>query len=167
MGYFGLTYNTPAMDWNIFLVFSFPGMVGYVLGVIEPFIENKFGRKPVLTISLTCCGILLLSTMFFPSGSPGITVCALLGTMFAGAAFGCGYSITKEIMPTVARTSALSTASASARIGSMLSPVIGMLDVYMEVSMAEASTNCCNKCTLLCNLNLFFVPERDQTPVNL
>jgi hypothetical protein len=134
MGYFGLAYNTPSFNWSPFLVFSFPGMLGFVVGYIDPFLENYFGRKPMLTIPLFTTGLLLFSTMAFPTGSTGITVCAIVGNVFAGVAFGVGYAITKEVMPTVARSTALGTASASARIGSMLSPIIAMLDVYMEAS---------------------------------
>ena len=27
MGYFGLLYNTPALEWNMFLVFVFPSII--------------------------------------------------------------------------------------------------------------------------------------------
>ncbi len=137
MGYFGLSYNTPAFALNPFLVFSIPGMIAFCFSFAQPFMENYFGRKMILMVSLITTGVLLLITLAFPSGSVGITICAVIGNVIAGAAFGVGYTFTKEVMPTVVRTTALSTASASARIGSMLSPVIGMLDVYMDVRILK------------------------------
>ena len=38
------------------------------------------------------------------------------------------YTFTKELFPTVLRTTGLGTASAAARIGSSLSPFVAMLD---------------------------------------
>ena len=134
MGYFGLTYNTPPTDLNPFLVFSLPGIVGAVMGYAAPFMENRLGRKTMLTFAVLSTGVLLLLTIALPEGSRGITILCLLGTLTAGLGFGAGYSFTKEIMPTVVRTNALSFASSFARIGSMLSPIIAMLEVYSPVS---------------------------------
>ena len=94
----------------------------------------RLGRKTILTFAVSSTGVLLLITIFLPEGSIGITILCLLGTLTAGLGFGAGYSFTKEIMPTVVRTNALSFASSFARIGSMLSPIIAMLDVYSPVS---------------------------------
>ena len=60
MGYFGLVYNTPTFDWNIYLVFVFPtfGLIPIVL--LQPWVENKFGRKPMVTFALLIAG-----TQFF------------------------------------------------------------------------------------------------------
>ena len=38
MAYFGLIYNTPAFDWNIYLVFIFPGLLGIPKALLMPFI---------------------------------------------------------------------------------------------------------------------------------
>ncbi len=57
-------------------------------------------------------------------------VLSIAGTKFVSLAFDCGYIFTKELFPTVLRTSALSSASAAARIGSLLAPLIGALDSY-------------------------------------
>ena len=61
-------------------------------------------------------------------------ILAWIGTVFCSMAFGDGYIFTKELNPTPIRTTALSTASASARIGSIISPFIGMLDEYDEMA---------------------------------
>ena len=45
MGYFGLIYNTPSLNWNIFLVFVFPPIIVAVIMPIEPFMQNILGRN--------------------------------------------------------------------------------------------------------------------------
>ena len=62
MGYFGLIYNTPAFDWNIYLVFIFPGLLGIPKALLMPFIENKVGRKANVTVSLLLASSMLLLT---------------------------------------------------------------------------------------------------------
>ena len=127
MGYYGLIYNTPAFDWNVYLVFIFPGILGIPQSLVLPFIENRLGRKLVITISLFLTGTLLLLTAVVPKGLP-VIILAWSGTAICGfAAMGC-YTYTKELFPTVLRTTALGTASGAARVGSLLSPFIAMLD---------------------------------------
>ncbi len=126
MGYFGLIYNTPAFDWSPFLVFMFPAFLILPLCVVEPYFENRFGRKPMLSFTLIGAGLALFVTLLFPRGSLGIVVFAWAGTVSCSVAFGAGYTYTKDLFPTTHRTSALGTASASARIGSIISPFIAL-----------------------------------------
>ena len=49
--------------------------------------------------------------------------------MFAGIAFGSGYSFTRELFPTFLRGSSLSLASSFARVGAILSPSIAAISV--------------------------------------
>jgi len=124
MGYFGLFYNTPAFQWNPFLVFMFPAFLALPMNFIEPHLENYIGRKAMLTSTLIASGLLLFVTLAFPEGSGWIIGLAWAGTLFCGAAFGAGYTFTKELYPTTLRTTALGTASAAARLGSILSPLV-------------------------------------------
>ena len=131
MGYFGLIYNTPAFGWNIFLVFVFPTFIIIPMAVVQPFFENKLGRKLNLTFSLLLAGTMLLLTTAVPSSATmGVIVLAWIGTVACSSAFGVGYNFTREIFPTLLRTTALSMCSSTARIGSIISPLIAMLDVY-------------------------------------
>lgn len=127
MGYFGLIYNTPAFDWNIYLVFVLPTFFTIPTSLIQPAFENKLGRKVLLTFSLLTAGVLLLLTLAVPKGIP-VIVLAWIGTISCSVAFGVGYTYTKELFPTPLRTTALGIASAGARIGSLTSPFIAMLD---------------------------------------
>ena len=73
MGYFGLVYNTPAFDWNIYLVFICPTFFTLPWCLFQPVIENKCGRKPLVTFPCLFAGILLLLTMVVPEGLPVIS----------------------------------------------------------------------------------------------
>lgn len=130
MGYMGLTYNTPPLQWNVYVVFVFPALIGLVKVPLNSYLENKFGRKFMLTVPLIFAGILLLITTVLPTGHVAIIVLAWFGTTLCGIAFTTGYIFTKELYPTKLRSQALSTASASARIGSILSPFIASLYVF-------------------------------------
>eukprot|EP00095_Tigriopus_kingsejongensis_P006484 maker-scaffold1058_size66152-snap-gene-0.14 protein:Tk06484 transcript:maker-scaffold1058_size66152-snap-gene-0.14-mRNA-1 annotation:"AGAP004309-PA" len=129
MGYFGLFYNTPAFSLNIFLVFVLPALILVPMSFVQIWLENKLGRKVMLTAALILAGCLLLVILALPTGSVAITVCAWIGTMACSFAFGVGYNFTRELFPTVLRTTSLSFCSAMARVGSFASPFIAMLDV--------------------------------------
>jgi len=44
MGYYGLVFNTPSFDWNLYLVFVLPGLLAIPLAIGQPFFVNKLGR---------------------------------------------------------------------------------------------------------------------------
>ena len=78
MGYFGLVYNTPAFDWNIYLVFIFPTFLMIPLSLLQPLMENRLGRKPVMTSTMVLAGVCLLTTAIVPKG----IIVIILGNMF-------------------------------------------------------------------------------------
>ena len=41
MGFYGLSFNTPSFDWNIYLVFAFPAFISIPMSLINPTLENK------------------------------------------------------------------------------------------------------------------------------
>jgi len=137
MGYFGLVYNTPAFEANLYLVFVVPAFFAIPAIIFQPFMDNYFGRKRMMTIPLLGAGTILLLTMAVPRGegySPWpIIILAWVGQFLCGVAFGTGYVFTQELFPTSYRTLALSMASAGARIGSISSPLIAMLDVVHPI----------------------------------
>ena len=132
MGYYGLIYNTPAFDWNIYLVFVLPAILGLPQSLLMPFIENRLGRKLMLTMSLFLSGILLLLTTLVPKGLP-VIILAWTSTFICTFAYMGLYTFTKELFPTILRTTALGTASAAARLGSSTSPFVAMLDTFNPV----------------------------------
>ena len=68
MGYYGLFYNTPPLQWSIFLVFAFPAFFNMTLQLVTPYFENIFGRKFMLSVPLLIAGSLLVITTLLPAG---------------------------------------------------------------------------------------------------
>ena len=60
--------------------------------------------------------------------SSAVIILATIGTVSCFVALLISYTFTKELFPTLLRTTALSTTSAIARIGSMAAPAIGELE---------------------------------------
>ena len=94
MGWYGLVYNTPSFGWNLYLVFAFPAFFSSIIALCQPFMENYFGRKPLLTGALTTSGTLLLLTLAVPEGKyPNnwpVIACANIGTICVTMCFGVG-----------------------------------------------------------------------------
>ena len=137
MGFFGLVYNTPPFDENIYLVFVVPAIMAIPLSILEPYLNNTLGRKKMLTTPLITAGIMLLIATIIRMGNGAsnwpVIILAWIGTCCCQVAFGLGYLFTEELYPTLYRTTALGMTSAAARVGSLLSPIIAMLDFVHPV----------------------------------
>ena len=137
MGYYGLFYNTPSYNANIYIVFVVPALIGIPVSIFQPYFDNKFGRKNMMTIPLITAGVLLLITTVIPKGDPvgnwSVIIFAWLGTCCCGIATGIGNIYTLELYPTLYRTTALGMASAGARVGAVLSPLIAMVSIVNPV----------------------------------
>ena len=129
-GYYGLLYNTPSMNWNIFIVYALPTFTCMVLIPLELYLQNRLGRKAMLSLPLIFSGILLITTMLFPRESISIFIANFVATVFCQFAFTDAYIFTKELYPTNLRAQALSSGSALGRIGSIISPFIAMLENF-------------------------------------
>jgi len=138
MGFFGLAYNTPSFDANLYLVFVIPALICFPLVPIQPYLDNSLGRKKILSCALMTGGVILLLTLAFPRGQGAsswpIIVACWMGQTACGMAFSVGYVYTNELFPTTHRTLALSLSSAGARVGSVSSPLIAMLDVVHPIA---------------------------------
>ncbi len=131
MGYYGLIYNTPSFGWNLYITFCMPAFFTLPMLALQPFLENKLGRKPLMAFLMFLSGTLLLCTLAIPDGMFNhnwpVMVFAWIGTVACSTAFGVGIVLTKDLFPTTHRTMAFSMASASARLGSISSPYIALL----------------------------------------
>ena len=134
MGYYGLIYNTPTFGWNLYITFAMPTFFTLPILAIQPFLENRLGRKLMMTSLLLISGILLLCTLTIPNGMFAhnwpVMVFAWVGQISCNIAFGVGYVFAKELFPTTHRALALSLASACARMGSIASPYVALLEAY-------------------------------------
>ena len=62
-----------------------------------------------------------------PNEGIPVIVLAWIGTFFCQSAGSSLYTYAKELFPTILRTTALGTASAAARVGTLMSPFIAIL----------------------------------------
>ena len=67
MGYFGIFYNTPAKQGNVYLVFIYPVLFSPIACVLSPILQRKLGRKIVLFTAMILAGTLMIATIFVPS----------------------------------------------------------------------------------------------------
>ena len=67
MGYFGLFYNTPAKQGNVYLVFITPVLFSPIACVLSPLLQRKLGRKACLFGGMIIAGIMMMSTLAVPS----------------------------------------------------------------------------------------------------
>jgi len=133
----GLTYNTPSFDWSPNLIFCVPAFLLLPMAFVLPFLQNKFGRKAVVTGGFGLSFVALLASVavpkdYFTHNWPIVVLawiaCATLDIVWATLLV-----FTKELFPTTHRTMALGIASAACRMGSVLSPYVILLDVYDPV----------------------------------
>lgn len=125
-GYYGLIYNAPTLGWNLHLVFVFPACLAIPLIIVLPFLENKLGRKVMITIPLVTSGLLCLLTSICKTNIPLTITINTLATVSAFASLIVGYNFTKELFPTTIRTSALSLTSVCGRIGALTMPFMAL-----------------------------------------
>ena len=131
MTYFGLVYNLPSFGLNEMVAFALPNLILIPGLIIIPILENSYGCKIFLFLSLILCGLFLMLTQVIPHDyftyNWPILALAYLGIFCCGIAFYVANSYTRELFPTSIRTSCLSAASSFARVGAMLSPVVAII----------------------------------------
>ena len=130
--YFGLMNHTPAFDWNVYMVFAFPALILMPTALVQPYLENTFGRKPMLTFPLLLAGLSLIITQIMDiyALELPIIIMSWLGVVFTDVSIANSYTFTRELFPTSIRTTALATASIMARFGAIASPYVALLDQY-------------------------------------
>ena len=109
-----------------------PSLLFIALLIFNPYLENNYGRKTMVFISVLATGVSLLLTLAVPDGAFAYNwpIIALLyiGQMFCANCFTYSYSYTRELFPTSLRSSTMGFASAMARVGSMVSSSIAPLE---------------------------------------
>ncbi|XP_046556209.1 organic cation transporter protein-like isoform X1 [Haliotis rubra] len=137
MGFFGLSMNVTNLSGNIYLNF-FLFIVAEALAYISCFfLMDHVGRKVLLCISLsltgTACILPLIPVLVADTPEKwAINTLAIIGNMCASAAMCTVYTFTAELMPTTSRTFGMSMSSICCRVGSLLSPYIVDLTMYIS-----------------------------------
>ncbi len=114
-----------------------PAFFSLPANLTQPYFQNKFGRKPILTFLMFVSGVSILCTLTIPDDmfkhNWPVMVFAWVGTVACNTAFGVGYVFTKELFPTTHRTLALSVVSACARVGAIASPYVALLEKFGSI----------------------------------
>lgn len=123
--YYGLFFNTPVFDWNKCLVFIIPCFVNIPFMFLVPLLENKFGRKVMLTLPMFFTSFLAMITILIPYHHHNfITAFCSIAIVFASMVKVTVYVYTKELFPTVLRSTGFSCTSTCSRLGSVAFPWI-------------------------------------------
>ncbi|XP_071115386.1 organic cation transporter protein-like [Haliotis cracherodii] len=137
MGFYGLTMNVTNLSGSIylnFLLFIITEAVAYISCF---FLMDRIGRKLLLCISLSLTGAacILPLVAVLVSDTPDklvINILAIIGNTCASAAICAIFTVTAELMPTTSRTFGMSLSSLSGRAGSLVSPYIVDLTMYIS-----------------------------------
>ncbi len=66
IGFYGMVYNTPPLDFSPQMVFAFPAFFTLPIVAISPVLENKLGRKALIIFPLGLAGITAMLTLAIP-----------------------------------------------------------------------------------------------------
>ena len=123
LGYFGLSLSMGDLSDDTlvnFIISAFVEIPSYIFLVL---VVDIWGRKPLLTFTLTLSGISCIIAGFLPKGV-GRLAMAVVGKFLVSAAFNMTYMYTAELYPTVIRNTAVGACSTMARIGAISAPFI-------------------------------------------
>ncbi|CAO1434485.1 unnamed protein product [Diamesa serratosioi] len=116
---FGVLIPNKLVDFFISGAVEIPAYVFLLLTL------NRWGRKKILTGSMTLSGIALLISVFLPKDMNRLMKYMVqIGKMGITASYGTIYVFSAEQFPTVIRNVALGAASMSARVGGILAPLL-------------------------------------------
>ncbi|XP_030851384.1 organic cation transporter protein [Strongylocentrotus purpuratus] len=127
--YYGLTYSSGDLGFNVHLNFFLSGaveIVGYVLAI---FTIDFFGRRPSIATFLIIGGCSCLINIGLPIGTWN-TVVALTGKSAISASYTIVYVYSAECFPTPVRSIGIGICSMMARVGTIVSPMILILGDY-------------------------------------
>ncbi|XP_061177531.1 organic cation transporter protein-like [Saccostrea echinata] len=129
MVFYGLSLNTGILYGDYYVNFLIVVLVEFPGHVLPLLMIDRFGRKRSHIIYMAVGGLACLSTIFTVNfGGEDLqmltTALAMVGKMFATAAFATIYIISAELYPTAIRNVGMGSSSCWARAGGMISPFI-------------------------------------------
>ena len=127
MLYYGLSLSADKIKLtpNVYLSYVLVALIEIPAYIILPLVIDVWGRKPLFFITQFVPGICCIVAAFLTPGTVMFAILALGAKMGTSAAFNVTYMYTAQLFPTSIRSSALGACSTMARVGGMLSPVIG------------------------------------------
>lgn len=135
MGYYGLVFASTSLSGDPYLNFTLTVLAEFPSIVVGYLLVDKWGRRPMLSsmqlIAGVCCigaGLLI--------GQPHLSglqiFLAMVGKFAASLAFGMVYLYTAEMYPTVIRNTAIGSCSTVARVGGIISLLMGGLSRFWK-----------------------------------
>nr|XP_006120702.1 solute carrier family 22 member 13 [Pelodiscus sinensis] len=129
--YYGMSLNVGNFGLDIYWMQFVFGAVGILSCLCCSFLLQWFGRKKCQCSFLLLGGVMMLLITSIPQDLPVVvTMLAVVGRFAISASFSTSYVYCAELFPTVLRQTSLGLCSMSARVGSIISPLIGLLDKY-------------------------------------
>ncbi|XP_072020812.1 organic cation transporter protein-like [Amphiura filiformis] len=129
--YYGLSISTSSLGVNDYLAFFISGAVeipGYIFALLA---MNRWGRRPIICISMLLGGSACILTTVLPIGV-GRTVVAMVGKFGISSSFGIIYIYAAECFPTPVRTAGVGLCSMCGRLGGIIAPLILVLSKYWQ-----------------------------------
>ncbi|KAF8795899.1 Organic cation transporter protein like [Argiope bruennichi] len=155
--YYGVSYNTNDLAGNPYFNFFIAGAMEFPCRGIVFFILKKLGRKPIIVLFMTVCGLAFGAMIFIPTDLPWLsTTFAMVGKFCVTASFALLYLYTTEMFPTGVRNVSFGTCSMCARIGSILAPFVRELGKATHPSIPNVLYALL---ALSCTLLTLFLPE--------
>ncbi|GJQ67658.1 Orct [Trypoxylus dichotomus] len=129
--YYGLSWNTNNLGGNDYLNFVISGAVEIPAYIFLIFTLNKWGRKIILCGCMVTAGAALLLTVAVPPEHHWLVITlAMISKLAITASYGTIYIFSVEQFPTIIRNAGLGAGSTSARIGSVLAPIINIMSEF-------------------------------------
>ncbi|XP_070558288.1 organic cation transporter protein-like [Ptychodera flava] len=127
--YYGISLNTDLIGSNPYLTFFLAGLVEIPGRLLAWALMNAIGRRWSLCAFAVVGGVALMLSI--PPDNVGLVVSiAMVSKLCLAAVFTMVYLYSAEIYPTVVRNTCMGLSSMSARVGSIISPYVMLLDVY-------------------------------------
>ncbi|XP_038621007.1 solute carrier family 22 member 6-like [Tachyglossus aculeatus] len=160
--YYGLVMDLQNFGVSIYLVQIIFGAVDLPAKLVGFLITNYVGRRIAQMVSLLLAGVSILANVFVPKALMTLrTVLAVLGKGCLAASFNCVFLYTGELYPTVIRQTGLGTGSTTARVGSIVSPLVSMAgELYPSMPSLIYGT-----VPLVAGVAAFFLPETLNVPL--
>nr|KAG5711195.1 hypothetical protein BaRGS_004839 [Batillaria attramentaria] len=143
MTYYGLSLNVANLSGSIrvnFLLSSLVELTGYCGAWV---LLDRLGRKRLHCACMTLAGVALLATILTVTlGGADLqwatTALAMIGKMGVSASFSIIFLLTSELYPTVIRNFGLGGSATVGRFGSIVSPYIADLALFVEGRIGPA-----------------------------